>query len=259
MDAKITVYNGLLVLEAYRGCSVVPCPRRSLGVSPEAMEWIKRALVREPPPPANWLGDGYVEWSETEFKWPGGKAIKVWRSLDAFMLHPQINLDLTRCLSTDNDTSEEAKERVDSVQIVAREIAGYIITYAAFDYNDEYYTEESGYTIGFHLYSTKGDAEKVAREANRNHVLEVLGDIGSWTYGEGLSSQIREDASADELRRFAFILGMPLPEDKSMEEVEEYIDSAREVEAELTEDDLDFLLDMWPSLHCAHVEMLYKA
>lgn len=258
MHAVLTVYNGCLVLESYLlDGNAIEAPRHNLSVSREALNWMLDANAKTPP--EGWEGDGLVEWTQEVFRWPGGDQFKVWRSLDAFVLKPESGITGAWCSSANNDTSEEAKKMVDDVRVEEKGIAGYIVTYAAFDYNDEYYTEERGYTIGFHLYSTKGDAEKVAREANRNHVLEVLEDIGSWTYGEGLSSQIREDASADELRRFAFILGMPLPEDKSMEEVEEYIDSAREVKAELTEEDLDFLLDMWPGLSCAHVAPLYKA
>jgi hypothetical protein len=258
MDAEITVYKGRLVLEAYGGCTVVPWPRQNLGVSPEALEWIQAALVS----PSDWTGDGYVEWTEMEFNWPGGEAIKVWRSPDAFVLHPAVGLDLTRCVTVDNVTSEAAKAAVDGVNIRAREIAGYIVMHTSYDYNDEYYSEYEmgGGNPGHTLFLTEEEAAARALSANRLHVTEVLRNIRGWTFGEGLTdSHWKDDVRDEDLRRFAGLLGMPDAESASMERVVEAIGTAECVERMFTDEDLDFMIKLCPVFSTAWVETLYKA
>ena len=64
---------------------------------------------------------------------------------------------------------------------------GYIVSYTAFDYNDEYYSSfNDACQFEKKVYRVKADAEARALVINAAHAREVVVEIYAWTYGEGM-------------------------------------------------------------------------
>lgn len=82
---------------------------------------------------------------------------------------------------------------------------GYMVSYVAFDYNDEYNTcIEDAYRYDRKVYASKEAAEKVAYEANCEHARTVLNETHEWTYGEGTWMFVDNCANQKELYRRVF-------------------------------------------------------
>jgi hypothetical protein len=64
---------------------------------------------------------------------------------------------------------------------------GYIVSYTAFDYNDEYYSSfDDACHFEKKVYRVKADAVARALAINEDHAREVVVDIYAWTYGQGM-------------------------------------------------------------------------
>lgn len=129
-----------------------------------------------------------------------------------------------------------------------------MVTYTAFEYNDEYYsTFEDACHFDKKVYRVKADAEKAALEANRRHLDEVVGDVHSWTYGEGMSALLDDCRAPEELYRRVF---RKEPGEDYRDELEGLVnltDGLPEGE-NFTDEDIDWFVENLPCCRFAFVE-----
>lgn len=132
---------------------------------------------------------------------------------------------------------------------------GYIVSYTAFDYNDEYYSSfEDACHFEKKVYLVKADAEARALAINVSHAEDVVGDTHSWTYGEGMW-QFLDNFRGDlaELYRRVFRKAPGDDFKKELEELHDLTDGLPDEEVFSDEDYLWFVENS-PDCRTAYVE-----
>lgn len=131
---------------------------------------------------------------------------------------------------------------------------GYIVSYTTFDYNDDYYSSfENACSFDKKVYRVKADAEKKAFEANRTHADEVVGDVRSWTYNEGMSALLNECRDEEELYRRVFRKEPGKDYRDELEGLDNLTDGLPEGE-NFTDEDIDWFVENLPACRFAFVE-----
>ena len=83
-------------------------------------------------------------------------------------------------------------------------VQGFIVEMTSFDYDDNHYFQQDGYSIIERVYATREAAEKMAFDQNVISVNEMLDDPHSW-FSNGFAQELSEGSFQDLERLFWII------------------------------------------------------
>jgi len=126
---------------------------------------------------------------------------------------------------------------------------GYIVSYTAFEYNDEYYSSfEDACHFEKKVYRVKAEAEARALAINVTHAREVIRNTHEWSYGEGVSQFL--DTFSGDLAELYHRVFRKEPGDGFREELEGLSDLADGLPDGKDFSDEDYLWFVENSYHC---------